>query len=512
MSDQTPSTFGWDTASAIRVDDANAEIARQGSSPTTFNASSDDGSTIDGTFGTWQIESGDGEIVNLRLPITAATLSSGGTTTPFSGTAHVEVRLVYLKADPAPTTGGPTSGQPATTGTSTTGTPTTGTTTAPATDPATTDPPAKTGPHDLKVNATDPEATSLTGIDYDDPPGFSDDMSIQTCFQNWLNANIGDFDHVFVTVDLAHTAAVAGFQWLQPVDPGYAYVKRTGDVDLIGVLAMTGTGTASGKTAELAPGVIPSGARAGLLISPARLLDQVIRKALLVAFPGTQDADYAVSVDGLELTLPAPVKLAQRTDSSGGHSYTHTPTLESLTVRFEGERITIDCTTQTTITPGIFSNGHYYGVYQVALVNRKDGTQTLTFSQDPTADTICDHWTTMSEAFTYVDYVVMAAGLIALIVLSILTDGVALLLAGMAIALLQGVWQVTPKLIALENEDDAPAIDPLVIDAAGAITWPGASSFKLTYVDLAGGLRLGGDPGFTSTGTGTQPALTTASA
>jgi hypothetical protein len=497
MTMSVPDANGWDTISAIRVDDANAEILRQKRYPATFQATAPDGSaSISGTFGPWQIKDGDAEVVNLALPITSATITKSGVDTTVSGNAPVTVQLVFVHTEDDPAPGSKGTGTDGTMATSA------AKSTAGATSTAGVN---GTGNHDLRVKSDVPGAATLGDMAYDEDPDFDTQLDFDACFQAWLDTGLHAFDHVFATVDIGREVAVDGFQWLQPHETGYAYVTRAPkDVDLIGVLATTGTRSSANLPRQLSPSIIPDGSRGGLLISPARFLDEVVRLSLVNGFQGTRPDDFELSTDGVQLSLKAAVNLAERVDTvqndpgGGTGTYKHRPVLETLTVRFEESRLIVDATTQSTISPWIYSNARRRSVYEIQLATLVGGGQTMQFVLDPTADEINTHWTSRDSAYTYLQWAEIAAGLIALIVLTVLTDGVALFLAGMGLALLQGLAQVLPSILELEGTADAPSVDVLLVDACGAIKWPGASGFSLTFTDLSGGLRLGGDPGFAS--------------
>ena len=51
--DSSANTFGWDTVFAIRVSDANAQLARTAADPTSFSGQQDD-IAISGTFAPWR--------------------------------------------------------------------------------------------------------------------------------------------------------------------------------------------------------------------------------------------------------------------------------------------------------------------------------------------------------------------------------------------------------------------------------------------------------------------------
>jgi hypothetical protein len=92
------STYGWDTAFAIRVADVNAAIEKAGTSPTSFAYEEPDHScSIKGEFGPWRIgPGGDGKLIHLHIPIPSGELTMSTPTAITGATAEVEVLLHFL--------------------------------------------------------------------------------------------------------------------------------------------------------------------------------------------------------------------------------------------------------------------------------------------------------------------------------------------------------------------------------------------------------------------------------
>jgi hypothetical protein len=85
---------------------------------------------------------------------------------------------------------------------------------------------------------------------------------------------------------------------------------------------------------------------------------------------------------------------------------------------------------------------------------------------------------------------------LALLILTVLTDGAALIVGGLVIGLILGATQIVPAVIEKLNQDDSPSIDLLVVNAVDPIIWTDSSAFKLDYAGLNASLQLGGDPTF----------------
>jgi hypothetical protein len=458
-----PNTFGWDTVFGVRVSRLNEEIARRGASPTTFSQTIDDSQSIDGTFGPWQITSGTGDIVHLGIPVTSCSVTIDGVTTqitvPVSMDVGVRLEFVPLDTSTAAAEGSPL-------------------------------PPGKSNLVVAKPAAggANPQWEDSVGFTGDSSLKFDIKLALQTGLRDWLLANLTAFSHVFATIDIDRTADVGAFQWLQPHDGGYAYAADPGG-DIFGILATTGDRQGTDLPRELSSGLLADGIDAGLLIAPARLLDELVITCLVSAFPGTAPTDYALAADDSALTLVAPVQLAHAKSPDG--QYAWDPYLDKLDVRIQGSTLVIDAATHATIMPGIHSFGRHRVGYIATLVTDDKG-QRIAFQPDPSVEPISVHWPQTDPGYTYADYVVEAVGAIALIVLSFLTDGVPLLLIGIGIALAEGAVMVVPKIAALSGEDEAPSIDLMVTDATGSVAWSDSGDFDLSAAALAGGLLLSG--------------------
>jgi len=110
-SDGMIDTYGWDTVYAIKLPDVNSAITKYQQFPKTYNYTTSDNYTIQGTFDSWQmLTTGSAGAPWLDAHIPSGTLTdSGGNNYPYSDVDVVfQVQLAYL-----PTTGASsgTSGQ-----------------------------------------------------------------------------------------------------------------------------------------------------------------------------------------------------------------------------------------------------------------------------------------------------------------------------------------------------------------------------------------------------------------
>ncbi|RYF77878.1 MAG: hypothetical protein EOO39_02900, partial [Cytophagaceae bacterium] len=320
---QLADTFGWDTAYAITLPDLNASIANSRCSTTTY-AYEQDGFSISGTFGTWQVcRGGDGKLLHMTMPVPTLTVSSSTTTLTYTaGTCVIEIKLQYIPHTVA--------GAVASMGTF----------------------------HHLVVqDQPDPETPdnpSVTivnlvfqGMD------FVTQSIVSGVFQGWFEAHIADFAYIFAQVNLNREADEGQFQWIMPTYTDYAYLDGpTDETSVMGILCMTsddGTPRSpSGLVEQLSTYAIPVGSKAGFLISQERFLTQLILPLLPTMFPGTATSDYTVASDNQSLALNDPVQL-QEVESDGS---SYTPILTAFTLSLLGQQVTMQATTKTTIVLG----------------------------------------------------------------------------------------------------------------------------------------------------------------
>jgi P-47 protein len=263
-------TYNWDTAYGITFEKVNASIIRANSSPPNFKGIYVDGFSGDkyeiaGDFGPWQLSGGAGDLLHMTLPLTDGTVTpqNGGNPTAYSGSAAIEVKLEWIP-------------QPNATSSS--------------------------GTNHLKIKLTaNPDDSPIVSVESVDvtPKGVSE--GVQSVLEDWLLANLQQFNHVFSVVDLGAVADKGGFQWLKPTRIGYA-VNTEGASDpknyVFGVLAMTEGRTVDNLSSQISPNIIPTGADAGFLISQERFLKKLLLPGMAALFKNAIADDFEVDSDG----------------------------------------------------------------------------------------------------------------------------------------------------------------------------------------------------------------------
>ncbi|MBK8035805.1 MAG: TULIP family P47-like protein [Verrucomicrobiaceae bacterium] len=462
----TASTNGWDTVFAMHIAEVNRAIAKAGTSPAAFEVTdAEDGITATGRFGTWQIvPGGDGALVCLGIPITEVLMHCPPpmpAVTIASALLKVEVRLSFLHAAEEAGTG---------------------------------------NTHHLKVRTTPLTTESeshkvaiITDIAFPGTkPSFLVQASLQALLEAWLNENLGDFDHIFATIDLSRTADKEQFHWMQPTDHAYAYSDLgTKEDGALAILCMTQGRSPTGLIEQLSYAAIAPGQRAGFLISKERILAQMILPAMPRMFPGTSSADFALSASG-DSIINAHDSVSFTATDDGGKE--HSAKIISLSLRIEAGELQLDVQTVTDLSPGIRARCHTQNFLAIALITKPDGTQTLGFSDARPA--LIEHWTDHDQGFDLAGEILLVASIVALAVATVATAGTALaaaaLIAGIVIGVGAAAVAITEKAIEMAGENDAPAIDSMLLNATAPIIWPDSTDFKLTSAQLNDSLQLSG--------------------
>ncbi|MGE0143691.1 MAG: TULIP family P47-like protein [Planctomycetota bacterium] len=464
-SDVKASTYGWDTAFAIRMPDVNSAIVKAKCSPAGFSQVAPDGScSASGTFGPWQLcRGGDGVLVHFMIPITSGRMTFQGKDTSLSGAvASIEVQLRHIPPQPKGVQASPSD-------------------------------------HQLVIRVdggsqTDP-VVSVVDLKMPSDPGLLPKALISGLLSAWLNQNLDTFTHVFNTVTLNRIVDKKQFAWLAPTHTGYAFSSGpTDDSSILGVLCMTQGRTDDNIAAQLSPNAIPAGARAGFLISPQRFLEEMVLPALPKAFPGSSAADF-----GMTAKKDAVVNLAKVSMKPVEHmGITYRPVIQSLRISVEGEEIVVSSVTRTDIALGTYSEVTVTSFQRLKVADKPDGTQTLIYEE--TRPAIKDHVTKTTASGEAAKILLEIAAAIIAIVLTIVTDGGFLIIALIIVSLLVGLLEALPTVIAnaVGNQvsNDSPSIALLVLNSTDPIRWPGGSDFRLTWAGLNESLQLGGDPGF----------------
>ena len=476
------STFQWDTVFAVPVDQVNAAIIQQKSSPTAFDYSDPKGNAIKGAFDNWQIAlNGDGKNINMYVPIRDVSGKIDGM--GFSLTSAdliVTVNLEYVPAD---------------------------------LQPASTD----VTHMNLKVRATptSPEipAVSLLNTKWTAAPT---GQAVTTLTQevvedvipslviSWLDANLIDFAHVFCTVELnKYIDKSKGWAWTKPTDIGYAYVDGPDlSRSLLGVLCMTGGRKRTVEQSDiLDAGAIPDGSQSGFLVSAKRMLEELILPTLPLHWSEARTDDFEIVPGGdtktgryewiLQLKTGRSFGIGSASFQNGdGDTVEQTPVMKDFSISTDGLRLSMSAYTETEVGEGVTSWNKSIHDYHVTLGKNGKGAQTINYVSAGTP--VTTHGSYESEGAKIFKWIMIALGAIATIVLGILTDGAAFVVGAIIIGCLTGLAADSPDIVKVVNSDASPSTDMLVFNTTNPITWANSKLFTLTDVALNGPLQLGG--------------------
>lgn len=456
-------TYGWDTVFAIPVPEVNKAIVDHKSSPPSFSVAQQ-GFTLAGKFGDWQIcQGGDGKSVRMSLPLSQVVLtftSTGKRFTFDSGTAVVEIQLHYV--------------------------PHTGASPGAA---------AGSNPLALKANpaSSDPEQPvfNVITLSLSPQPGTITQAVISSGLAAWGAANLADFAHVFAVVDINTMIDKGGWSFVAPNYTSYAYIDGDSLADSIfGVLTMTGDRGPGQNVEQLSPGAIPAGSVGGFLVSNQRALLDLVRPAIMQAYPGLTVDNFQLNAQN-ELYLLDGVTVGLQPVEKNSNTYY--PELTSLTVQSLDTLFTLVSYTTTEVASGITAWCQTTHQYTIQLGSSNNG-QTLGFTT--VGDPVVNHGITQSPGSQLTQLIIEIAAGVALVLVTVLTDGAAAIAGGMVIGLLLGADQIVPSLIKQLNTDDSPAIDLLTVNAVAPIVWTNSGVFQLDYGSMNNAMQLGGDPKF----------------
>lgn len=121
----------------------------------------------------------------------------------------------------------------------------------------------------------------------------------------WFNTNIGEFNHVFSSLDLSPGLSTSDkYKWIKPTGTSYAVTDNgTLDNSVFGVLTMT-QGNSSPASHQVSPNAIPDkdGANAGFLISGTAFMKNMMLGSAQVIFDNEPGTSFDISNDGLTVT------------------------------------------------------------------------------------------------------------------------------------------------------------------------------------------------------------------
>lgn len=125
-------------------------------------------------------------------------------------------------------------------------------------------------------------------------------------FQDWFNANIAAFKHIFHAAMLSETAAKGDFQWLKPTDYSYAMDTTINKkMSIFAVLCATDGDPIGGLSQQIDVNIVknlPAGCNAVLGISGEKFCQHILLPGAVQTLHGSQAADFDIIGKDLVVT------------------------------------------------------------------------------------------------------------------------------------------------------------------------------------------------------------------
>ena len=156
------------------------------------------------------------------------------------------------------------------------------------------------------VSADEP-AVSIIQIVNNPTTGIAADVLPQL-LSDWFNANIGNFNYVFSTLDMTPLIAKqTNYTWMLPSATSYAVTDQgTLDTSIFGVLTMV-QGNPAGDNHQVSPYAIPTGADAGFLISGPNFMKYMMLAGAQEIFNKAPATSFNITNDGLTVQNSARI-------------------------------------------------------------------------------------------------------------------------------------------------------------------------------------------------------------
>lgn len=283
-------TNHWDTVYVASFEVVNESIRKNGSFPATFDyTDSATGVAINGTWSDWALSlGGSGSLIQMQTSIAT------GTATGLSETADLSNGILTIQFELEQVM------DAASTNTDPTAKPGTGTAMA------------QRFPQSASGGSGDAQTVtvitkSFPNLDPAKAPVLND--ILQTIFQNYFNAHLGDIQATFHVMMINEEADQDGFQWVKPSALGYAVAGPSSNKTLantaFGSLAMTDggeIGPLQTPTVDIAAlQGLEDGANSAFVISPEKVTEHMLLNGAICTIQGSKASDFSISDSGLNI-------------------------------------------------------------------------------------------------------------------------------------------------------------------------------------------------------------------
>lgn len=280
-SENSISTFGWDTVYVAPYTVVNHAIQVQQSFPNSFNYTDEPtGMILRGTWSLWQIcVGGSGKNIQMECLVKSGTVTYGGQGYSLDNSRLIiQVNLKDVAAeDPVNSSIAP-GGYPRT---------------------LVVDPEAH--------SSNDPAVAVLNGQYPAEITGLLR-SALNQVFANYFNSHIQDFNHTFAVMDLSTVANKDSFQWIRPTAFQYAVASpedATLDNSAFGLIAMVDGNTISPYQQQAVDSralqQLSPGANSAFVISQDIVTKHILMQGAIATIQGSSAQDFSISSDGLSI-------------------------------------------------------------------------------------------------------------------------------------------------------------------------------------------------------------------
>lgn len=283
-------TYHWDTVYVASFEAVNAAIKKNGSFPSSFDyTDTGTGVAINGVWSDWALGlGGSGSLIQMQTSIASGSATGLNETADLTGgvlTIQFELEQV-VDADAKVSD--------------------------PTAKPGTGVPTAQRFPQKAVGNTGSNQVVTVVAVSFPnlDPtkaPILND--ILQTLFQGYFNAHLGDIQATFHVMMINEVADQDSFQWLKPSASGYAVAgpskNKTLSNTVFGALAMTDGGTI-GPLQELSVDIaalqgLADGANSAFVISPEKVTEHMLLNGAICTIQGSKASDFTISDSGLNI-------------------------------------------------------------------------------------------------------------------------------------------------------------------------------------------------------------------
>lgn len=197
-------------------------------------------------------------------------------------------------------------------------------------------------------------AVNIVAFDYGSGAEFGSlaSATVRGLLDQWLNANLVQFQRVLHLVKLDRVALDQKNQWLQPTDCSYAYCDYPAKLDgALGLLCVTSGNATVGLVQQASEDLIPQGCNTSYVIGGHRVLGVFILPNLTKIFQGTKDGDFIFQPASGAISTTRKSVPFQYKNAKGELLQA---TIENLEISFQGDRIVVLSTTATLVEDGLW--------------------------------------------------------------------------------------------------------------------------------------------------------------